>query len=68
MHPQLLRRALPHGVKVDPYRWVGLNAQDPLQQFRPSLCGSSPTFGTSTTSKGERKVMNFITALSRTGS
>jgi hypothetical protein len=56
---QLLWRALLYGVKVDPYRWVGLNVQDPLQQFRPSLCGSSPTFGTSTTSRGKKRVMKF---------
>jgi hypothetical protein len=56
---QLLWRALPYGVKVNPYRWVGLNVQDPLQQFRPSLCGTSATFGTSTTSRGKKKVMKF---------
>ena len=56
---QSLQRALPHGVKVDPYRWVGLNVQDPLKQFRPSLHGTSATFGTSTTSRRKKRVTKF---------
>lgn len=56
---QVLRYALPHIVKVDPYGWAGLNVQDLLQQFRPSLCGTSATFGRSTTFRGKKKITKF---------
>jgi len=57
---QLLQRILPHGVNVSPYRRIGLNVDDPLSQFRPSLWGNSATFSTKTGSRGRKKAKHFL--------
>jgi hypothetical protein len=55
----LLQRILPHGVDINPYRRIGLNVDDPLSQFRPSLRGSSATFSAKTGSRGRKKAKHF---------
>ena len=56
---QLLRRILPHGVNISPYRRIGLNVDDPLSQFRPSLRGSCATFSAMMGSRSRKKAKHF---------
>lgn len=57
---RLLHLALPHGVDVDPYCWIGLNVADPLIQYRRSLYETKTAYVTRRTlSNKKRYVYNF---------
>ena len=49
---QALQHALPLGVRINPYPWVGLNVQDPLWQYRRSI--------DSATSRKKKRVTNWF--------
>jgi len=59
---RLLHLALPHGVDVDPYCWIGLNVADHLIQYRRSLYETKTAYFTRRTlSSKKRYVYNFKT-------
>ncbi len=37
LYPQILRKHLPEGSKMNPYSWTGLNTASPLEQWRRGL-------------------------------
>jgi len=55
---RLLHLALPHGIDIDPYCWIGLNVADPLIQYRRSLYETKTAYFTRRTLSSKKRYVN----------